>query len=440
MSIATDDLQPPVWIDIAYALISLGSTAIWAVMSGWLLYFYLPPEGEGIVLVPAAMYGAVTLFIRAINALLATPVGYLSDRTRSRWGRRLPFMFVSALPMLAFFVLLWTPPVRGLSVWNLVYLAVVLAFYNLAYTLNQIPYTALLPELARTDRHRVRISAWSSSFFILGMVLSALAGPLIDRLGYLGMALVYAGVSLPMFYLPFLALREDPRRQGTLYGSGFYRSVATMLRNRAFRVMTAAGALYWGTTALIQGAIPFIVTEVCRLSKGDTLYFYAPALLASLLCYPLITWLSYRFGKWWVFAGSLLASAAVLPTLFLIGERWGISLRAQGIAWITLQAVAMSGVTMLPPAFGAEIAEHDAELTGQYREGTYYAAWGLLDQVISGVAAAFLPVMLMLGRSQNDPHGPLGVRLVGPLCGLLMLIAFIIFMRYPLRVPGAERA
>lgn len=402
-------------------------------MSGWLLYFYLPPEGEGVTLVPATMYGAVTLLIRVVNALLATPVGYLSDRTRSRWGRRLPFIFASALPMLVFFVLLWMPPVHALSTWNLVYLAVMLALYNLAYTLNQIPYTALLPELARTDHHRVRISAWSSSFFILGMVLSALAGPLIDRMGYLGMALVYAGAALPLFYLPCLVLREDPRRWGTLYGSGFYRSVVLMLRNPAFQVMTAAGALYWGTTALIQGAIPFIVTEVCRLSKSDTLYFYAPALLASLLCYPLITWLSYRFGKWWVFAGSLLASAIVLPGLFFIGERWGISLRAQGIAWITLQAVAMSGVTMLPPAFGAEIAEHDAALTGQYREGTYYAAWGLLDQVISGAAAAFLPVIFMLGSSQADPRGPLGVRLVGPLSGALMLLSFVIFMRYPLR-------
>ena len=92
----------------------------------------------------------------------------------------------------------------------------------------------------------------------------------------------------------------------------------------------------------------------------------------------------------------------------------------------------MSGVTMLPPALGAEIIDHDAELTGQRREGTFYATWGLLDQIINGVAAAALPLLLLLGRSRADPHGPLGVRMVGVLGGVMLLTAFLVFQKYPL--------
>jgi Na+/melibiose symporter-like transporter len=206
-----------------------------------------------------------------------------------------------------------------------------------------------------------------------------------------------------------------------------------MLRNRAFLVMTATGVFYWGVTTLIQSVIPFIVTEICLLTKTDTLYFYLPALLASLACYPLVTRLANKFGKWAVFAGSLLASAIVLPGLMLIGDWLPASLQAQGMIWIALQSVAMAGVTMLPPAFGAEIADYDETLTGQRREGTYYATWGLLDQVINGVTAAALPLLLLLGRSRSDPHGPLGVRSVGLVGGVLMLVAFLIFLRYPLR-------
>jgi GPH family glycoside/pentoside/hexuronide:cation symporter len=430
----TDEKHPSVRIDLFYSMITLGSTIIWSILSGWLLYFYIPPEGEGNVLVPAALYGVAMFVTRAVNAVIAPPIGYLSDQTRSRWGRRLPFMFVSALPMLVFFVLLWIPPVPGNSIWNLVYLALVLLLYNVAYSFNQIAHTALLPEIALTDHHRVRISAWSASFFVLGMVLSGLAGPIIERAGYTITALVFVAVALPLFYLPFLVLRERPGRQiAAAERLDLRQSIAAMVRNRAFLIMTATGVFYWGVTTLIQSAIPFIVTEICLLTKTDTMYFYIPALLGSLVCYPLVTWLSGRLGKWMVFAGSLLASALVLPGLMLIGDWFPLALRTQGIIWIALQSIAMSGVTMLPPAFGAEITDYDETLTGQRREGTYYATWGLLDQVINGVTAALLPLLLLLGRSRSDPHGPLGVRMIGIVGGALMLVAFVIFMKYPLR-------
>ncbi|MFN2283430.1 MAG: MFS transporter [Anaerolineae bacterium] len=424
--------------DVAYALITFGSSIVWAILSGWLLYFYLPPEGEGAVLAPAAWYSVIIFGTRALNAGMAPFIGHFSDNLRSRWGRRLPLMFVSGVPLLVFFVLLWTPPLQTESMWNLLYLGGVLVLYNLAYTMNQIPYTALLPELALTDQHRVRMSAWASSFLLVGMIVSAAAGMLIERFGYAVAALIYALLALPMFYLPFLVLRERTDRQttpaeGVLPRRNLRAVVGSMLQNRAFVVMTAAGVFYWGLTTLVQSAIPYIATEICLVDPGDTLWFYVPAIVGSLVCYPLVTWLAGRVGKWAVFAGSLFASALVMPGLMLIGDWIPLPLMTQGIVWVSLQSIALSGVTMLPMAFGAEIADHDAALTGQRREGLYYATWGLLDQVANGVIAALLPLLLLLGRSHSDPHGPLGVRLIGIVGGLAMLIAFLIFLRYPFR-------
>lgn len=412
-------------------MITLGSTALWSILGGWLLYFYMPPEGTP--LVPVALYGVAMFITRAVNAIITPPIGYLSDQTRSRWGRRLPFMFVSALPMLVLFVLLWTPPVQGESIWNLIYLVVVMGVYNVAFVFNQIPYMALLPELALTDHHRVRVSAWASGFFLVGMILGGLAGPLIENLGYVQTALIYAGALLPSFYLPFLVLREPDRQVAVAKRLDFRQSISVMLRSKPFVIMTATGVFYWGIATLVQSVLPYIVTEVCLGSESDTWFFYISAILASLLCYPLITWLSDRWGKWVVFAGSLLASAIVLPGLMLIGDWLPMTLKAQGITWITLQAVAISGVVMLPRAFGAEIIDYDEKLTGQRREGIYYATWGVLDQVINGVVAALLPLFLLLGRSRYDPNGPLGVRMVGVLGGILLFIGFLIFMHYPLR-------
>ena len=427
----------PVKTDIFYAMITLGSTVIWSMVSGWLLYFYLAPEGKGKVLVPATLYGTVIFITRIVNALIAPSIGYLSDHTNSKWGRRLPFMFVSALPLLIFFALLWKPPVNGLSIWNLVYLSLVLLCYNLAYSANQVTYMALLPEIAQTDHHRVRISAWSSSFLLIGMIVGGLAGPIIEKWGYARTGLLYAIGMLPFFYLPFLVLREQKIQPApTSKRTHLLEDIQSTLQNPAFRIMTATGIFYWSTTTFVQSVIPYIVTEVCQLSVADTMYFYIPGVLASLICYPIVTWLAKKHGKWAVFAGSLLSTALVLPGLLLIGDWIPIPLKTQGILWVTLQAIAMSGVTMLPAAFGAEIATYDTKLTGQHREGVYYATWGLLDQVINGVAASLLPLLLLLGRSQSDPHGPLGVRLIGVLGSVFMFLGFLIFLKYPLKKPS----
>ena len=427
----------PLRAEISYAAVTLGSTTIWSFLSGWLLYFYMPPDDHP--LVPAALYGGAMFATRALDALVNPPIGYLSDHTRSRWGRRLPFMFAAALPMLVFFVLLWTPPVDGESIWNLVYLVVILELYSIAYSFVQIPYSALLPELAPDDRCRVRIAAWSSAFQMVALILGGLAGMAIERAGYTGAALLYAGIALPLFYLPLLVLRERPGRQiAADQRLSFRNSLRVTLQNRAFLIYAATWALYWTTMAFVQSSIPFIATEVCLLSTADTMYFYIPAVLTSLLCYPALTWLVGRLGKRTVYSGSLLASTLALPAAAFIGPWLPIPLKAQGIAWAILQAVALSGAAMLPPAFAAEIADHDEALTGQRREGAYYAVWGLLDHVVGGAAAAALPLLLLLGRSRLDPHGPLGVRMVGIIGGILMLAAFLIFQRYPLRAGVAE--
>lgn len=435
-AVGTEDRQrlPGVKTDILYAMVTLGSTAIWSVLSGWLLYFYLPPEGEGTPLVPAALLGAALFANRIVDAVIDPPIGYLSDRTRSRWGRRLPFMAASALPMLTFFVLLWTPPVRGESVWNLVYLVVILELYNVAYSFLHIAHGSLLPELALTDRHRVRMSAWKAGFETVAMILSAFVGPVINKLGYLRMALVYAVVLLPCFYLPLLVLRERPERQiAPAERLGFREGFAVTLQNRAFQVYTITWAFYWGTMTLIPAAVPFIVTEIFLLTKADTVYFYMAMVLVSAICYPLVTWLARRLGQWRVFTGSLLASAVVLLGLLVVGQGEGISLLAQGIIWVVLLAAVLAGAIVLSPVLAAEVTDYDERETGQRREGVYYATWGLLDNVVSGAATALIPLLLLLGRSRSDLNGPLGVRLIGGVGGGMMLIAFFVFLRYPLR-------
>jgi GPH family glycoside/pentoside/hexuronide:cation symporter len=425
---------PPIRIDLAFSFIQLGTTIIWSVVDSWLLYFYLPPEGKGQILVPLALYGIVVLIARVVSVIVTPPIGYWSDHLHNRWGRRLPLMFSASLPLVIMFVLLWLPPIRGESIVNLYYLGIILIFFNIAEALVIIPLGALLPELAVIDRHRVRLTMWSAIFQLIGVILAGLAGLLIDGIGFVQMALIYAALILPLLYLPFLTLHEQPGRQiEESQRFGFLQSLTITLKNRAFLILSATGICFWTASTFLMLIIPYIVTEICLLKVADAPYFYIAGVLALLSFYPLVNWLAARFGKWSVFAGSLLASAVVLPGLMLIGPWFPVPLLAQGLIWIVLQSVAMSGVTMLPQAFAAEITDYDEKLTGQRREGAYYSAWSLLGQLINGIAGAALPLLFLLGRSQTDANGALGVRLIGPISGTLMFVGLLIFLRYPLR-------
>jgi GPH family glycoside/pentoside/hexuronide:cation symporter len=414
---------------IAYAVITLATSTLWGVLSGWLLYFYLPPTGSP--LVPAALYGLIMLISRGINILITIPVGYLSDRTRTRWGRRMPFVVGGALFIPLLFVLIWMPPHAGESIVNLLYVAVILAAFNVVYEIHQIPCEAMFPELFPDEKQRINISVWRSAFQLVGAVLAGAAGPLIEKTGYANTALIFAAGTAPFLFVPMFFLREKnvtPKNNELI---SIRESVRLTLSNRAFQVFTLAWALSWIASTFMMETLPYIVTEVCHLSEADTIYFYIPAVLVSLLCFPIVTWLAKRFGKLRVFGGSLLACAIVQPGLMLISERIPIPLMAQGIAWVILAAIALSAAQILPTAIAADITDLDEKITGQRREGSFYAFWGLLDQLASGVGSALLPLFLLLGRSKSDPHGPLGVRLLGLGGGLLLFLGFLIFRKYP---------
>ncbi len=426
------DSSASVKTDLFYSFGTLGRSTIGFVVSSWLLYFYIPPGGEP--LVPVALYGFAIIFGQIISAILAPLIGYLSDNCKSRWGRRLPFMFIAGLPVILLFVLLWIPPVQKTSTWNLLFLALVFGLFRVALGFYQVPYKSVLPEIAITEKHRVRISAYQSGFLLVGMVIGGMAGLTIENLGYGVTALIYAGIGLIAFYIPIAALRG---RKAWKYSSGaridFRQSLSITMKNRVFMLFTLVWAIYMMTTSLIQSSAPFIVTEICRLNKADTIYFYLPGLIASLASYPLISKLTNRLGKEKVFAGSFLLAALVFPGTMLIGQWLTISLKTQCISWAVLQAVSISGMVVLTTAFIAEITDYDHAVTGQHREGMYYATLSVLEQISTGIASVLLPVLMLLGRSHLSPQGPLGIRLTGLIGGALMFIGFIIFLRFPLR-------
>ena len=235
----------PLLNKLLYASDMVGSQAIAQTRNLWLLFFLAPPREENMPsAVPALALGSLELDPRVLIAVVLTAgrliealddpiIGWWSDRFRSRWGRRLPFVVFSTPFYALFFGLLWLTPAGGASFTNAIYIFVILELFFLSSTISGGPYEALLPEIARGHRDRMSIVAWQFYFGILGAVLGlVITGLIQDALGFKvmgvvvglsGLAFRYLGLKGIWRHAPSTTLLAIGCGAATRFGSGFGR-------------------------------------------------------------------------------------------------------------------------------------------------------------------------------------------------------------------------
>ncbi len=431
----------PLLSKLLYASGSLGANITFQTIAAWLIFFYSPPEdAERSPLVSIGVVGLILVVGRVIEAVDDPLIGYWSDVTRSRWGRRLPFI-VFGTPVLALtFFLLWTPPVGHESLWNGLYLFVLLEAFFLANTLVGGPYDALLPEIATSSQERVSISVWKVLFGAVGAgIVFLLGGPLIATWGFMGMGLFMAATTFVSRYLPVLGVRGRIRRQVGASSFSFVGAVRQTLANSQFRAFVPAFVLFTVAQVMLTQWLPFYVDVTLRdtvvhlpllpdLEKTEakvtllTALFFFP-LLGSV---PLMSWLAARTSKRRVYGASMLLCGLYFPLLFFFGFLPGVPKLAQSFFLLGL-GVPLAGLFVFPNALLADIIDFDERRTGERREAIYYGIQATLQKTGLGLAAGiFVLVLAVFGKSADDP---LGIRLIGPVAGACALAGYAVFAR-----------
>ena len=414
-----------------YASGSFAGNLATRVVSAWLFYFYAAEDSDGDATRRMAVWlvGAILTTTSLISAFDDPLIGQWSDRTRSRWGRRLPFILFATPPWALLFFLLWTPPVAGESVVNAVYLGVVLMLFRVFSTLAGGPQEALLPEIAPRNEDRVRIVVAQVFFATLSAAVALVAvGPVIDLVGFQTMA---AGVALLAFGSRMLALAgvwRYARRDVPPVAGSLFAAFRTPFRNDQFLIFLPTFVLFNFGITLMTAALPFYADEVLRPSSGRV-GTYAAILTAApigvlLLSLPLLQRLALTWGKARVYARAMLLGAVYLPLLFFMGFVPGVPPLVQGMIFMAPVGLAMAGVFVFPNAIMADIIDYDATRTGERREGVYYAAQNLIETLVGALHALALAGLLLLGGTAEDP---LGLRLVGPVAAAGIFLGWLIF-------------
>jgi glycoside/pentoside/hexuronide:cation symporter, GPH family len=412
---------------VLYTASSAGWAMLDRVVITWLMFYYT--EGENPLLLPA-VFGAILVFGRVVDAIADPLVALWSDNHKGRMGRRTPFLMVGAILYVAVFVALFYPPAAVHGTANTVYLLVMTGAYFFMFTVYVCPYLALMPELARTANDRVDMATLRAVFSLLG-VAGALVGSgfLIRALGFRGMLWSLAVLGLLLMYLPVL-VREREYADAQPATLGLTTAVITTMKNRAFRIYLAGNAAFWFGFNIITLGLPFYATVLLGRPKEDVSILFASAFGVAFLAFPLINLLAKKLGHRLVMVGSMFIFALVLPQFYLLGRPvLGLEPMTYAYLVMAMAGLPLSTLFVLPDAIVASITDLEAGLSGQRREAMYFGAQGLVLKIMMGLSTFVTGLMMQFFG--NTAAAPQGVRLTGPVAALFVIIGGVIFWFYP---------
>jgi len=413
-----------------YSAGALGASMLLQTILLWAVYFYAPPSGT-VRLSPEWM-GMALAGGRIVNALSNPPVAFWSDRLRTRWGRRRPFIAVGAPVLVACFILLWIPPTLSPTPMILYVLAALVGFF-FCFSLAMNPYAALLPDITPGGRGRVETASWQAGASVGGVGIAMVSSAwLVTHAGFGVMGAAIGAAALAMLWLVAAGIRE-PAPAATV-PVAFWQEMSDVLRDPAFRVYVVSLALLWTGTSMVNSAVVYVITVLMGLPQDAVGIVLGVTFVCTIGAFPLLARLTRAVGTVRTLSWTLATASAIIPLIGVIGLRDLPATPAlQGYALVVLASAPLAGLLVLPNALLADIAEAGHERTGEGREAMYYAVQGLILNVASAGASVLLGVLLALGDSPGRSFGLRLIPVVGGSCTLLALLTFLRFPRAPLR-------
>ncbi|HKA52651.1 MAG TPA: MFS transporter [Candidatus Binatia bacterium] len=424
--------QVPLARKLAFTASGLGNSACLAMIGAYLMYFY-----TDVALLGIGLAGLASGIGRVFDAVNDPIVGYLSDKTHTRWGRRRPWLAAGALPFAVSFVLLFRPPaVSNQSVLFLYFLIISVAL-DTFLTMMQIPGFALATELSSDYEERTQIFALSTFFNNIGQIcggfLPLLATRFTDiRTGYAQVTLLFAVLAAPLALLALMAPERPDALRGAPAGFGdFWRGYAACLRNRTFRILLMTFLAMSLGSGIGQAVAVYGLVYWLGFAHGELGLLIPVYLGASCLALPFWTWLSGRLGK------DIALRRLLFYELFVLGAAYFlIPSRPVVYAFMIAAGVGLAGFVLVPSLL-SDILDLDELDTGAQRAGVFLSFWTL---VMKGVFAAG-PVLVgwalgLAGYVPNVPQTPVVIEtmrwLFGPIPGLFFIAGYCLFRNFSL--------
>ena len=418
-----------------FAVGQLGWSTLSGIISAWFVTFYLPTQNDiagGAIqyIMPGLIIGGfltvlglITALSRVFDAVTDPLIASLSDRSKNKRGRRIPFMQYAAVPLSVVTVLLFCAPVEEISSWNVAWISVFIVLFYLFMTMYCTPYNALISEFGKTQDDRMYISTAISLTFFAGTMLAytpfVFAGMLRGSVGfawsYRICFIILAVISCVCMLVPTFFLNEKEFVDTKPSNSNMFKSLGATFRNGNFRTFVFSDIMYWVGLTLFQTGLPFFVKVSMKLDESFTMIFLGGMTVLSAAFYPIVPKLVKKFGKKKLvitgFLGLALAyviagSIGVIGVTVIPGIVYGVLI-------CVIAAFPMALLGIIPQSIVADVAEADGYETGENREGMFFAARTFAMKFGQSLAMLVFTSLAIIGTSQNANSNDITASVLG---------------------------
>ena len=414
--------------DIFYALGNFSGGLVSYVMGSWYMYFYVDHLGL------ATRYYSIAMVIYGIwNAINDPIMGIISDKTKSRWGRRKPYMLFGAVPLGLALVLMFSPPDAILATQEglFFFFVLTLCIFDTFFTMTMLAWSAVLPEMYADEDNRARVSVYSQILGVLGAMIATVAvQPMVNLFGYSIMAWIFGIIGIITMILSGIGAREEHENMeaGAL---GVVESFKATFSNKAFLICVTSVLLVEIGKVICTSTIAFYSTYVMHNDLGVTIIMGA-LFISSMIFAPLVSKICNRWGakKTYIITTAIFATAGLG---FLVAPNIIVAAVVAAIA-----GIGVSGIMIMPNLLYAEIIDDDQRRTGVRREGAFFGMNALvmrLSVVVQGFASALVldKCGYVAQAAEQTPEAVRGIRILMGLIPLFFVVlAVVVLFFYPL--------
>ncbi|WXG44806.1 MAG: MFS transporter [Promethearchaeati archaeon SRVP18_Atabeyarchaeia-1] len=414
---------------VGFGLTNFGSLMAPQAVGMYLIWNYVHGTVLGKSQTGILLVGIALLIFTIWDASNDPLIGQWSDKTRTRWGRRKPFI-IFGVPFLAiFYYLLWNPIASTDVFVMFIILVVLLCVYDTFLTMSTLWY-AMYPEISTSMSDRLEISSYLQVFGILGLAFAYAVPSLLVGMGYGWdkIALMLCVIILVSFYMPVISVREHPEfslDKPLPFGQALSKSV----RNRSFLTYLGTQLTLQLTYSIAVATIPFYVNDVL----GGNLFMLLLIMFASILL-SLFVWVKFsqRSGPRKALSVSIvILMIALFMTLF-------ITETIEAILVLIIAGIGLAGPMLIPTMMLADVCDEDELKTDARREGMYTGISGFIVKLSTSVSGLIVTGVLAFsgyisGTTVQPASAVLGIRMLMGLITLVPLVlGLIVLSKYPL--------
>ncbi len=439
-----DDLEPlPRRLVLGLAAGHGGMSILINLLGILLVFFYLPPETEGLPQLVTdrtflVVLNAVVLIAaagRLTDAITDPLIAIFSDKSKHRLGRRVPFMTYAAVPAAFFTLLMFVPPDGFTSATNIVWLLGIQVLLYVFLTAYVTPAFSLVADLGRTPAERLDLATWTSVAWAIGIVIAAMVTFLPSVFEGTGMstvrayqssvALVCALAAVAML-VPRFTIDEPRYARSEPSELSPRETLKVVLGNPFFRYYLAADFAYFCGLMIIQTGLLYYVSVLLELDEALSAALLLLMVIVSMVLYPVVNaQAKKRSGKQLVIVAFVVSAIDFFGVIFL--GKYPIPNLVEAILIITLFAVPFAILSVLPGWILTDIAEHSANETGTATAGMFFAARTFMQKISQTVGVMLFALLTSFGRDIGDD---LGIRLSGLAGVVLYALAAFLFRNY----------